>query len=168
MSNRQQSIASKSSDDFFRLKPLAAGVRIVIAGGLFVGSGVAPVNAEVPSSLPVPTGIVQLPTEVIVPPILTPTAHDIIPVVDQAAHGQATALINGQAMTINQITDKATIDWKSFNIDKGYSVNFVQPTSSSIALNNIHQGDASKILGSLTANGQVYLYNQNGFVFGKD
>ncbi len=168
MSNRQQPIASKSSDDFFRLKPLAAGVRIVIAGGLFVGSGVAPVNAEVPSPLPVPTGIVQLPTEVVVPPVLTPTAHDIIPVLDKVTHGQATALINGQAMTINQITDKATIDWKSFNIDKGYSVNFVQPSSSSIALNNIHQGDASKILGSLTANGQIYLYNQNGFVFGKD
>ena len=168
MSNRQQPIASKSSDDFFRLKPLAAGVRIVIAGGLFVGSGVAPVNAEVPSPLPVPTGIVQLPTELVVPPILTPTAHDIIPVLDKVTHGQATAIINGHAMTINQITDKATIDWKSFNIDKGYSVNFVQPSSSSIALNNIHQGDASKILGSLTANGQIYLYNQNGFVFGKD
>ncbi len=165
MSNRQHPIASKSSDDFFRLKPLAAGVRIVIAGGLFVGSGVAPVNAEVPSPLPVPTGIVQLPTEVVVPPILTPTAHNIIPL-DQTANGQATATINGQAMTINQITDKATIDWKSFNVDKGYSVNFVQPSSSSVALNNIHQADPSVILGTVTANGQIYLVNQNGFIFG--
>ncbi len=156
MSNRQQPIASKSSDDFFRLKPLAAGVRIVIAGGLFVGSGVAPVNAEVPSPLPVPT---ITPVTIGLPPV---------PIIDQTIHGQATAAITGQAMTINQITDKATIDWKSFNVDKGYSVNFVQPSSSSVALNNIHQADASVVLGTVTANGQIYLVNQNGFVFGKD
>jgi filamentous hemagglutinin len=156
MSNRQHPIASKSSDDFFRLKPLAAGVRIVIAGGLFVGSGVAPVNAEVPSPLPVPT---ITPVTIGLPPV---------PIIDQAIHGQATAAITGKAMTINQITDKATIDWKSFNVDKGYSVNFVQPSSSSVALNNIHQADPSVILGTVTANGQIYLVNQNGFIFGKD
>lgn len=45
---------------------------------------------------------------------------------------------------------------------------FVQPGATSIALNNIHQLDASKIYGNLSANGQVYLVNANGFIFGKE
>jgi filamentous hemagglutinin family protein len=125
------------------LNPLAATIRALIAGGFVVGAGVTPVKAESP--LPVPTNIDALTTA-----------------------GQATAAVAGNAMTINQITSKATLDWKSFNIDKGYSVEFKQPTATSVALNNIHQNDASKIFGSLTANGQVYLVNQNGFLFGKD
>ena len=129
-------------------KPLVLAIRTLIASGFVLGTGVTPANAE----LPVPTAAVTL----------TPTPVDI------AVQGHATAAIAGQAMTIKQITDKATLDWKSFNIDKGYSVNFDQPSATSVALNNIHQADASKILGSLTANGQVYLINQNGFLFGKD
>ena len=169
MNHKHQPLMTKSSEDFFRLKPLAAAVRVVIAGGLLVGSGISTVNADVHAPLPEPTNIVPLPAEVTNPPVVIPNiAHDIIPVIDQAAHGQANAVINDHVMTINQITDKATIDWKSFNIDKGYTVNFVQPSSASVALNNIHQGDASQIMGSITANGQVYLFNQNGFIFGKD
>ncbi|MBD9360602.1 two-partner secretion domain-containing protein [Methylomonas fluvii] len=82
--------------------------------------------------------------------------------------GQASAhySADGQKLTINQTTDKAVLDWQSFNIDAGKSVQFAQPTSASIALNNIHQLDASKISGSLSANGQVYLVNANGFIFG--
>ncbi len=151
MTNRQQATTLKSSENFFRLKPLVAGVRIVIAGGLFVGSGVATAHEPlpIPSFNPITAG------------------HVPVPIIEQAIHGQATAAINGHAMTINQITDKATIDWKSFDVDKGYSVNFVQPSSSSVALNNIHQADPSVILGTVTANGQIYLVNQNGFIFGK-
>ncbi|MEY3761272.1 MAG: hypothetical protein RIR39_2763, partial [Pseudomonadota bacterium] len=151
MSNRQQPTAFKSAEKFFRLKPLVAGVRIVIAGGLFVGSGVATAYEPlpIPSFNPITAG------------------HAPVPIIAQAINGQATAAINGHAMTINQITDRATIDWKSFDVDKGYSVKFVQPSSSSVALNKIHQADPSVILGTVTANGQIYLVNQNGFIFGK-
>ena len=72
------------------------------------------------------------------------------------------------SLFFKQAANPIRLDWKSFNIDKGYTVNFVQPSSASVALNNIHQGDASQIMGSITANGQVYLFNQNGFIFGKD
>jgi filamentous hemagglutinin family protein len=152
MSHRAQLTQHKHEENLFRLKPLVACMRVIIAGGLFAGSGVIAVNAE----LPVPT-------------MSTPTGnYSATSIIQDPTFGQATAAVTGHAMTIRQITDKATIDWKSFNIDKGYSVNFQQNSSSSIALNNIHQANASQILGSLTANGQVYLYNQNGFVFGKD
>ena len=126
MNHKHQPLMTKSSEDFFRLKPLAAAVRVVIAGGLLVGSGISTVNADVHAPLPEPTNIVPLPAEVTNPPVVIPNiAHDIIPVIDQAAHGQANAVINDHVMTINQITDKATIDWKSFNIDKGYTVHLV-------------------------------------------
>lgn len=81
-------------------------------------------------------------------------------------HASASYSADGHKLTINQSTDKAVMDWNSFNIDAGNSVQFEQPGSSSVALNNINQADASKILGSLSANGQVYLVNANGFVFG--
>lgn len=136
-----------SSDDFFRLNPLVAGIRVVIAGGLFVGSGMVKVSAD---SLPVPV-------------IAGPTITD-----GSAARGNATMAINGTQQTITQTTKTAVIDWKSFNIDKGYGVNFVQPSATASALNNIHDANATQIMGTLTANGQVYLVNNNGFVFGKD
>jgi filamentous hemagglutinin family protein len=98
-------------------------------------------------------------------------AHAELPMpnaVELASHGHATASINGANMTIKQTTDRATLEWQSFNIGAGNKVNFQQPSSTSVALNNIHQADPSRIMGQLTANGQVYLVNQNGFVFGKD
>lgn len=81
--------------------------------------------------------------------------------------GRADALYGANRLDINQSTDKAILNWQSFNISAGSTVNFNQPNETSIALNRIYQNDASRILGSLTANGQVYLINQNGILFGK-
>ncbi|MGD8631163.1 MAG: filamentous hemagglutinin N-terminal domain-containing protein, partial [Gammaproteobacteria bacterium] len=74
----------------------------------------------------------------------------------------------GMTMQIDQFADRATLHWESFNISKDNEVNFVQPRSSSIALNRV-MGDAnlpSMIDGHITANGRVYLINQNGVLFG--
>ncbi len=70
-------------------------------------------------------------------------------------------------MTVNQSVQNVLLNWASFNIGKGYSVNFNQPNSSAVAVNQIWQQDPSQIWGSLTANGTVYLLNQNGFLFGQ-
>lgn len=70
--------------------------------------------------------------------------------------------------TITQSTDKAIINWNSFNIGKGEQTRFVQPSSSSITLNRVTGPDASAILGQLTANGRIALVNPNGILFGKD
>lgn len=73
---------------------------------------------------------------------------------------------DGHKLTIDQTSNNAILDWNSFNIAAGNNVQFVQPSTTSVALNDIHQADASQIFGNLIANGQVYLVNSNGFVFG--
>ena len=81
------------------------------------------------------------------------------------SYGTAGATISGSTLTVTQSTPKAILNWANFNIANGYTVNFVQPGATSAILNNIWSADPSVIAGKLTANGQVYLYNQNGIVF---
>ncbi|MFX6899795.1 filamentous hemagglutinin N-terminal domain-containing protein, partial [Acinetobacter baumannii] len=48
----------------------------------------------------------------------------------------------------------------------GEKVNFVQPSASAIAVNRIQDVNATQFMGQLNANGQVYLINPNGILFG--
>ncbi|WP_044024520.1 filamentous hemagglutinin N-terminal domain-containing protein [Actinobacillus ureae] len=65
-------------------------------------------------------------------------------------------------MTINQTSDKAQINWRSFDIGKNKEVEFKQLSENSVAYNRVTGGNASQIQGKLTANGKVYLANPNG------
>ncbi len=143
-------------------KPLRYCANSIVTGCVFFISSLTEVLAD-QASLPVSVNAGSGNPSVINE--LTSTA--LHPGID-VGHAQASFSADGHKLTINQATDKAVLDWHSFNIASGNSVQFVQPGSSSVALNNIHQLDASHIFGSLTANGQVYLVNANGFVFGKD
>ena len=69
-------------------------------------------------------------------------------------------------MTITQSTPNVAINWQSFGIEAGQSVQFVQPGRSAVALNRVTGADPSAILGRLSANGQVFLVNPNGILFG--
>ena len=73
---------------------------------------------------------------------------------------------SGNVTTIDQTTQYGAINWDSFNIGAGESVIFNQPGSSSVTLNNILDANPSAIMGSISANGQVFLSNPNGFIFG--
>lgn len=68
--------------------------------------------------------------------------------------------------TVNQASQNLSLNWQSFNVGAHEAVNFVQPNTAAIAVNRIADTSASQILGSLSANGQVYLVNPNGIVFG--
>lgn len=72
----------------------------------------------------------------------------------------------GTNLTINQVGNSAIFNWASFNISPGNTVQFVEPSSSSVALNRIFDPNATSIAGNLLANGQVYLINPNGILFG--
>ncbi|MDP8986441.1 MAG: filamentous hemagglutinin family protein [Pseudomonadota bacterium] len=82
-------------------------------------------------------------------------------------YGSAGASVSGSTLTVTQTTAKAILNWADFNIASGYKVNFAQPSSTAAVLNEIWSADPSHIAGSLSANGQVYLINQNGIVFDK-
>ncbi|WP_076591401.1 GLUG motif-containing protein [Herminiimonas arsenitoxidans] len=73
---------------------------------------------------------------------------------------------NGAVTTITQNSDKLSLNWGSFNIAGNETVNFIQPGSNSIALNRIIGSGATEIYGKLNANGQVFLLNPNGVLFG--
>ncbi|MHB8948554.1 MAG: two-partner secretion domain-containing protein [Rhodoferax sp.] len=83
------------------------------------------------------------------------------------AAGAATINTSAGNTIINQSTQNAAINWQSFNIAAGEAVQFVQPNSSSVTLNRVVGADPSSILGSMTANGKVFLVNPNGVLFGK-
>jgi len=60
----------------------------------------------------------------------------------------------------------AIINWQTFSINSGELTQFIQPSSSSAALNRVLGGQTSIINGTLSANGQIYLINGNGILVG--
>ncbi|QJD71154.1 autotransporter-associated beta strand repeat-containing protein [Marinobacterium sp. LSUCC0821] len=83
----------------------------------------------------------------------------------QVVHGGVAITTNDNAMNVLQSTDKAIVNWNSFNVGSQASVNFSQPSSASSILNRVKSLDASKIFGQITSNGQVLLINPNGVIF---
>ena len=64
-------------------------------------------------------------------------------------------------------SDKAILNWSSFNVGANAQVNFAQPSASSVVLNRVLSTSASEIQGRITANGQVFLVNPGGVLFGR-
>jgi filamentous hemagglutinin family protein len=90
-----------------------------------------------------------------------------LPLGGKVAGGSATIKQpNAQTLNINQLTDKAIINWKGFNINVNELVKFSQPNSNAIILNRVTGVDPSSILGRLIANGRVFIINPNGILFG--
>ena len=81
------------------------------------------------------------------------------------SQGSATITTSGSQLIINT-SDRAQINWSSFNIAVGETTTFNQPSASSVVWNQINDPNASQILGNLNANGYVVLQNQNGFYIG--
>ncbi|ENC23951.1 filamentous hemagglutinin family N-terminal domain protein, partial [Escherichia coli P0299438.9] len=75
---------------------------------------------------------------------------------------------SGNQMNIHQSSQNMVANWNSFDIGKGNTVQFYQPDSSAVALNRVVGGGESQIMGNLKANGQVFLVNPNGVLFGKE
>ena len=90
----------------------------------------------------------------------TPTGGEVVSGTGSITQSAATT-------TVKQATQNLSVNWKSFNVAPQEVVNFVQPSTSSIAVNRILDTSGSQILGSINANGQVYLINPNGILFGQ-
>ena len=74
---------------------------------------------------------------------------------------------SGNTTTIQQNSKVLSLNWQSFDVGADQTVNFLQPGASSIAVNRILGNTASEIFGHLNANGQVWLINPNGVLFGQ-
>lgn len=88
----------------------------------------------------------------------------------QVVGGSATVSGQGSAtVTVTQGSERAILNWRSFDIGRGETTRFVQPNSGSIALNRVTGGEGpSQIFGTLTANGRVLLVNPDGVLFGRN
>ena len=85
----------------------------------------------------------------------------------QVTSGTGSISHNANSTVINQQTQNLAINWNSFSIAADESVQFNQPNSTAIVLNRVLGQSASEILGNISANGQVYILNPNGVLFGK-
>ena len=88
------------------------------------------------------------------------------PIGGSVSSGAATIQTAPNTVTINQQSDRAVIDWRGFNIGKGETTQFNQPSQSSTTLNRVNSTSASTIDGNLKANGNVFLVNPNGVIIG--
>lgn len=76
---------------------------------------------------------------------------------------------NGRTnVTIDQTQQQAILSWDSFNVGRETDLVFSQGGSDWVALNRVvgNSADPSQILGSIKAEGSVYIINQNGIIFG--
>ncbi|ENI8091291.1 filamentous hemagglutinin N-terminal domain-containing protein, partial [Salmonella enterica] len=90
-----------------------------------------------------------------------------LPAGGQIVAGQGSISTAGNTMTVTQGSHNMAATWHSFDIGKNNTVQFVQPDSSSVALNKVTGVSASQIMGTLNANGKVFLINPNGVLFGR-
>ncbi|SSW91242.1 filamentous hemagglutinin family protein, partial [Rhodopseudomonas pentothenatexigens] len=97
--------------------------------------------------------------------VLTPTLSmaQQLPSGGSVAAGSATiSSPNAATLNINQSSDRAIINWNSFSVGQGGTVNFNQPGASSATLNRVTGATPSSIAGSINAPGTVLLVNPNG------
>ena len=100
--------------------------------------------------------------------VLNPVGSFANPTGANVTGGAATVSGQGTSrVTIDQSSDRAFIEWRSFSVAKGESVRFNQPSASSVTANKVVGVAPSDILGAVSANGRIILINPNGIFFGK-
>ena len=81
-------------------------------------------------------------------------------------NGNVTFSQGFNTLTITQTTDKAIVNWDTFSTSSNARVQFIQPSASSAILNRVMTNNPSSLLGTLTANGRVWLINPAGIMVG--
>ncbi len=99
--------------------------------------------------------------------IYTPNTH-AAPNGGNIVGGTGSINASGLTTTVNQNSSSMAINWNSFDVNQHETVNFIQPSLSSIALNQILGNNASQIHGQINSNGHIVLVNPNGLFFGKN
>jgi filamentous hemagglutinin family protein len=129
------------------------------------GKGAGRMRGVSPAAAPVGLSAIASAVAAVLCSVPALAAPPTLPTDGVITGGAGTISQNGTTLTINQASDKLTATWKGFDIGAGYGVVFNQPGRSSVALNRVTGTEASRIYGSLTANGHVFLVNPNGVLF---
>jgi len=69
-------------------------------------------------------------------------------------------------LNVNTPSERLIVNYNSFSIAQPETVSFQQPSASAIVLNRVVGVDPSAIMGTLNANGRVFIVNPNGVIFG--
>ncbi len=99
--------------------------------------------------------------------ILSPILLWANPEGEHVVSGSADFKRSRNTLDITQGSNRAIINWQGFSIGAGETTNFLQPSASSAVLNRVTSDSLSQIYGTLNANGQVFLINQNGIIVGE-
>ncbi len=72
----------------------------------------------------------------------------------------------GSKLDVSSTSTKSIVHYRDFSIGQGEAVNFNLPNEKSAILNRVTGNNPSEIMGAMRSNGQVFLVNPNGVVFG--
>lgn len=98
--------------------------------------------------------------------LIAPLALVALPEGEKVVSGNVAISRPDSQTVLITASDKSIINYKSFDIAKNETAQFVQPKPTSVVLNRVVGGNPSKILGALRSNGKVFLVNPNGIYFG--
>jgi filamentous hemagglutinin family protein len=162
---RQQALATRIDTQVAGLREAQIAARTAALG---INRVASPVNVNFVSNGLSPQGLV------VKPGALSTAGVSLNPELWRgAAAPYQVNSASGAAVTIEQTEAKALLTWSRFDVGAQTQLNFVQRDASGarpdwIALNRVDDpsGAPSQILGRISADGQVYVINRNGVIFG--
>ena len=119
------------------------------------------------SALMVSTALQAVVVTVLAVPAAAQPAVNAQPTGGVVVGGSAAISHSANNTTINQTSQRAALNWQSFDVGSQQSVTFQQPNARAIALNTVTGPNPSQIAGRIDANGQIVLVNQSGVTFYK-
>ena len=128
-----------------------------------------PLNLPMLALAAAPTGATAMDAArpALAPTVIASARSSTHPTGGQVTAGSGRIDYGDHLTTIQQNSQNLSLNWLSFNVGAQDTVNFLQPNTQSIAVNRIADTNGSVILGHLNANGQVFLINPNGVLFGE-
>lgn len=84
-----------------------------------------------------------------------PTGWEVI-------EGNATFEVSDNVLTITSTADKTVINYISFNLSSGETINFIMPGAGGTIINQVIGGGISNIAGTINANGTIGIINTAG------
>jgi filamentous hemagglutinin family protein len=83
-----------------------------------------------------------------------------------SVHGSVNISQSGNTLNVNSSSAKSIVNYQTFNVGSQATVNFNLPSANAAILNRVVGGNISEVYGQINSNGNVFLVNTAGIVFG--